>query len=93
MNTTIPLSDMEIQSIKADLVKGHVDITLRGRLSLEFMKLRTQLMELAMDGKPLKVLITPPPSLFDEITLSSGNSKVTLGGSSDETSSDLEVPA
>jgi hypothetical protein len=75
----IELPNLMIQNIKADLVKGHVDITPRGRLTLEFMKLRPKLMELALDEKPIQVEITPPANLFDTITITAGDKSVTLG--------------
>ena len=67
--STITLPNLYIKNIKADLVKGQVDITFQGRLTLEFMKLRPQLTEIAMNDKPCEVDVTPPPSLFDELQM------------------------
>ena len=85
---TITLSDETIFSIKADLIKGYVEITFRSRLTLEFMKLRPELMDLAANGQLTEVQITPPPSLFDEITVRSGGREVVLSSSD----TPLEIP-
>lgn len=66
---TITLPNMSIQNIEADLVKGVVDVTFRGGLTLDLMKLRPELMDLALDGKPVTVKIEPPLSLLDQIEL------------------------
>jgi hypothetical protein len=65
----IHLPEQTILNVKADLIKGYVDVTLRSRLTLDFMKLRPQILDLAANGILTDVEITPPPNLFDQIEL------------------------